>query len=65
MATAHSARWDRYLELLGAIPMTGEVDIPDTDEVVREMAAHLQTWADELGFDFHDTPQGGFFRIKL
>lgn len=57
--------WDRYVELLGEIPMTVEVDIAATDEVVREMGLHLQTWADELGFDFHDTPQGGFFRIKL
>lgn len=57
--------WDRYLELLGEIPMTVDVDIPATDEVVREMGLHLQTWADELGFDFHDTPQGGFFRIKI
>lgn len=57
--------WDRYLELLGEIPMTVDVDIAASDEVVREMALHLQTWADELGFDFHDTPQGGFFRIKL
>lgn len=57
--------WDRYLELLKEIPMTVEVNIAATDEVVREMAVHLQTWADELGFDFHDTPQGGFFRIKL
>ena len=57
--------WDRYLELLDEIPMTVGVDIAATDEVVREMALHLQTWADELGFDFHDTPQGGFFRIKL
>lgn len=45
--------------------MTVEVDIAATDEVVREMALHLQTWADGLGFDFHDTSQGGFFRIKL
>lgn len=57
--------WDRYVKLLGEIPMTVEVDIAATDEVVRAMALHLQTWADELGFDFHDTPQGGFFRIKL
>ncbi|RZT64381.1 hypothetical protein EV140_0630 [Microcella alkaliphila] len=57
--------WERYLGLLGEIPMTVEVDIAATDEVVREMGLHLQIWADELGFDFHDTPQGGFFRIKL
>lgn len=57
--------WNRYLELFGEIPMTVDVDIPATDEVVREMGLHLQRWADELGFDFHDTPQGGFFRIKL
>ncbi|TFH69435.1 hypothetical protein [Cellulomonas sp. HD19AZ1] len=57
--------WDRYLELLDEIPMTVDVDMAATDEVVREMALHLQTWADELGFDFHDTPRGGFFRIKL
>lgn len=57
--------WDRYLELLDEIPMTVDIDIAATDEVVREMALHLQTWADELGFDFHDTPHGGFFRIKL
>lgn len=57
--------WDRYLELLGEIPMSVDVDITATDDVVREMALHLQTWADQLGFDFHDTSDGGFFRIKL
>lgn len=57
--------WDRYLELLGDIPMSVEIDITATDEVVRKMGVHLQEWADGLGFDFHDTPQGGFFRIKL
>lgn len=57
--------WDRYVELLGDIPMTVEVDIAATDEVVRETGLHLQTWADDLGIDFRDTPQGGFFRIKL
>jgi hypothetical protein len=56
--------WNRYVELLLQVPMSLEVDIPATDEIVRELARHLQEWADDLGFDFHDTPQGGFFRVK-
>lgn len=56
--------WSKYLELLGRIPMTVDVDIKDTDEVIRELALHLQRWANEIGFDFHDTKQGAFFRIK-
>lgn len=57
--------WDEYLRLLGQVPMTYDVDIPRTDAVVKSMGVHLQTWAYGLGFDFHDTEQGGRFRITL
>lgn len=45
--------------------MKVDVNIAATDRVVVQLAEHLQRWADDIGFDFHDTPQGGFFRIKL
>jgi len=57
--------WTRYLDLLGEIPMDVEVDIQATDKVIRHIAKLLQLWADEIGFDFHDTDQGGYFRIKI
>lgn len=57
--------WDQYVELLGLIPMSLSIDIEVTDEVVRALAVHLQQWANDIGFDFHDTPKGGFFRIKI
>lgn len=58
--------WDRYIDLLGRIPMSIDVDIAATDEIVRELAEHLQTWAYETGFDFHDVEGGGaFFRIMI
>lgn len=57
--------WPRYIELLHEIPMTAELDIPAMDEVIRKLAQHLQAWADDIGFDFHDTSNGGYFRIKL
>jgi hypothetical protein len=57
--------WPKYLELFGRIPMTVNVDIQATDEVVQEMALFLQGWANDIGFDFHDTDQGAYFRIKI
>lgn len=58
--------WDRYTGLLGHIPMSIDIDIAATDEVVRDLAEHLQIWSDEMGFDFHDVDGGGaFFRIKI
>lgn len=58
--------WDRYIDLLAQIPMSIDVDIAATDEVVRNLAEHLHTWADDMGFDFHDVDGGGaFFRIKI
>ncbi len=58
--------WDRYIDLLGRIPMSIDVDIAATDEIVRELAEHLQTWSYEMGFDFHDVEGGGaFFRIMI
>lgn len=56
--------WPKYLALLEKIPMTVEVDIQATDVIVHEMALLLQSWANDIGFDFHDTEQGAFFRIK-
>lgn len=50
--------WERYVDLLGKIPMSIDVDIVATDMVVRELARHLQTWADDMGFDFHDVDGG-------
>lgn len=58
--------WDRYTDLLSQIPMSIDVDIAATDDVVRELAEHLHVWADDIGFDFHDVDGGGaFFRIKI
>jgi len=57
--------WDGYLQLFGRIPMLLDVDIQATDEVVKDMAQLLQEWAAELGYDFHDTPDGnGWFQIE-
>lgn len=57
--------WAEYVRLLGLIPMSTAVDVPSTDLVVKQLATHLQAWAYDLGFDFHDTPQGGWFRIMI
>jgi len=57
--------WPKHLELLGQIPMTVELDVRTTDKIVHEMALFLQDWANGIGFDFHDTDQGAFFRIKI
>jgi hypothetical protein len=57
--------WPKYLELLKKIPMTVEVNIQATDEIVHEMAILLQSWANDIGFDFHDTEQDAYFRIKI
>lgn len=57
--------WSEYLRLLGKIRMSLNVDIQGTDEVVKELAQFLQKWAAELGYDFHDTPDGnGWFQIE-
>lgn len=57
--------WPKHVELLGRIPMTVELDPQATDEVVHEMGLFLQNWADSIGFDFHDTDQGAYFRVKI
>lgn len=57
--------WPKHLELLSRVPMTTELDIQKTDEVVHEMALFLQSWANDIGFDFHDTERGAYFRIKI
>lgn len=57
--------WSQYLQLLNEIPMTIDVDIQTTDKVVHELALHLQSWADGIGFDFHDSIEGPYFRIKI
>jgi hypothetical protein len=57
--------WLEYLRLLEQIPMTVKVNIQATDKVVHEMALLLQNWANNIGFDFHDTEQGAHFRIKI
>lgn len=57
--------WAEYVRLLGLIPMSTAVDVPSTDLVVKQLATHLQAWAYDLGFDFHDTPQGSWFRIMI
>lgn len=57
--------WSEYLRLLGEIPLSLDVDIPQTDKTVKEVAKHLQRWAKEIGFDFHDTPSGeGWFQYR-
>lgn len=55
--------WQRYTELLAKIPMSTDIDIDATDRVVVELASWLQEWALRIGFDHHDTDQGGFFQI--
>jgi hypothetical protein len=56
--------WNEYLQLLAKIPLSLDVDISQTDEVVKELAKHLQEWALQLGFDFHDTADGqGWFQV--
>lgn len=56
--------WHQYVGLLSQIPMSTEVDIEATDEVVKRMGVHLQRWALEIGFDYHDTSDGGWFQIN-
>ncbi len=57
--------WNEYLRLLSRIPMSLDVDTQGTDEVVKDLAKFLQKWAAELGYDFHDTPDGnGWFQIE-
>lgn len=57
--------WNEYLELLGKIPTSLDVDIQRTDRVVKDLAEYLQTWSAELGYDFHDTSNGdGWFQIE-
>ena len=55
--------WDEYTHLLGEIPMTTAVDVAATDAVVMRIAELLQRWALGVGFDYHDTPRGGWFQI--
>jgi len=57
--------WEVYTRLLGAIPMSTDIDIPATDRVVRLIGALLQRWALGLGFDLHDTANGSWFRITI
>ena len=57
--------WAVYTTLLGRIPMSTDIDIPATDRVVRLIGALLQRWALGLGFDFHDTADGAWFRITI
>ena len=57
--------WREYTSLLGRIPMSIEIDITSTDAVVVEMGRFLQRWAYDLGFDFHDKGDGGYFRIMI
>jgi len=57
--------WQKHLELLRRIPMTVDLDVKATDKVVSEMGHFLQSWADSIGFDFHDTDNGPYFRIKI
>ena len=55
--------WERYFEILRGIRSELEIDIDETDEIVKDLASHLQKWALQLGFDFHDTPDGhGWFQ---
>lgn len=55
--------WEVYTTLLGRIPMSTDIDIPATDHVVRLIGVLLQRWALGLGFDFHDTANGAWFRV--
>jgi hypothetical protein len=53
--------WPEYVRLLARIPMTIDVDVPATDQVVEQIGAHLQRWALGLGLDFHDLDDGAWF----
>lgn len=57
--------WQEHLELLKRIPMTVDLNVEATDKVVNDMGFFLQRWADGIGFDFHDTDDGPYFRIKI
>jgi hypothetical protein len=57
--------WEEYTTLLGRIPMSVDPDIEVVEGAVVEIAAQLQRWAYGIGFDFHDTDDGGYFRIML
>lgn len=58
--------WDECLRLLGQIPLSPDVDMAAAEEAVMELSRHLQIWADEMGFEFHDVLSGGrFFRVKI
>ncbi|MNY56906.1 hypothetical protein D3C86_1930340 [compost metagenome] len=57
--------WSEYISLLARIPMSTQVDIVSTDEVVKSIAELLQRWALGIGFDFHGTPEGAWFQITL
>lgn len=55
--------WDGYISLLSEIPMTIKQDVDTTDESIKKLGLYLQSWALGIGFDHHDTAQGGWFRI--
>lgn len=55
--------WNGYVSLLAEIPMRVEQDVATTDDVVRRLGLYLQAWALSIGFDHHDTDEGGWFQI--
>jgi hypothetical protein len=57
--------WPEYVSLLAKIPMSTDVDIESTDDVVKSIAELLQRWALGIGFDFHDTSEGAWFQVTL
>jgi hypothetical protein len=56
--------WAGYLNIIGEVPMTMDVDVQKTDMIVKRLAEYLQQWSMDQGFDYHDTPDGqGYFQI--
>jgi len=58
-------RWGRLTEILGCFPIGSDPDVDLLDQATLDLADLLKAWFLELGFDFHDSAEGGFFRITL
>jgi hypothetical protein len=57
--------WRDYTQLLSRLPLSVNLDPEATDRLTKEMGQLLQDWALDIGFDYHDTDRGPWFRITL
>ena len=57
--------WDEYLCLLSQVPMTPDVDIPATDEIVIAVGELLQRWFRGMGFELRDQGEGAWFQVHI